>query len=488
MGGHGPLRHMNPNMERNLNAAAAAGGLLNYGIQGHEQAMNIRINQQMQQQAFKAQQQASAQQQMYLHQHAQEGHGHGHGQGPYRGQESSIHHPSQYFNQAPAMREADSQMMTRNFMAEQMMRASPQLGSQMGSIGSGLGQDYATGSQNRRNVGIIPMGSDLNLNPSISESYSAFSVRRSLSDSSHNLLGGSEGVGPRNLNTFGTALDGGQMRRYNDLSLGGALGLGSESGHERGNNVYDLSNGQDRPPERRFSEVFREHSEGTSRDSLGTPGFGHSLSLNNSSHSSRRPSVSMQLAAKSFSERDKVERDRSLGIESWSEPTFSLDRGDCMDDRLRDRDSRYGENDFNIEVNSELFTSAALGGSSNQMLGEESTSEFYDQRGQGLGRGYQQSLARDSYQSQGGQGLLGQGQNHSKTASSLFLQQRDDDLMYEQEYSIRDRQHQLQTLALQRQDDEEQHQRLILQNQQAGVQRLAFRPPQNIFDPKKWIQ
>ena len=197
----------------------------------------------------------------------------------------------------------------------------------------------------------------------------------------------------------------------------------------------------------------------------------------------------MQLAAKSFSERDKVERDRGLGIDSWSETnTFPLDRGDSMDDRLRDRDSRYNENDFNIEVNSELFTSAALGGSSNQMLGEENTSEFYDQRGQGIGRGYQQSLTRDPYQSQGGQGLLGQGQNHNKTTSSLFLQQREDDLMYEQEYSIRDRQHQLQTLALQRQDDEEQHQRLILQNQQAGVQRLAFRPPQNIFDPKKWIQ
>ena len=173
------------------------------------------------------------------------------------------------------------------------------------------------------------------------------------------------------------------MRRYNELGLGGALGLGSESGHERGNNVYDLSNGQDRPPERRFSEVFREHSESTSRDSLGTPGFGHSLSLNNSSHSSRRASASMQLAAKSFSERDKVERDRGLGIDSWSETnTFPLDRGDSMDDRLRDRDSRYNENDFNIEVNSELFTSAALGGSSNQMLGEENTSEFYDQRGQ----------------------------------------------------------------------------------------------------------
>lgn len=479
MGGHGPLRHMNPNMERNLNASAAAGGLLSYGMQGqgHEQGMNMRINQQMQQQAFKAQQQASVQQQMYLHQHAQEGHG----QGAYRGQEGSIHHPSQYFLPTPAMREADTQMMARNFMAEQMMRGTPQGSGQMGSIG----QDYSSINQNRRNGGLSPMGTELSLNSSLSESYGAFSVRRSLSDSSHNLLGAAEGHGLRNLNSFNSTIDGGQMRRYSELSLGGALGLGGELLHERGSNAYDMGNGQDRPQERRFSEVFREHSEGTSRDSLGTSGFGHSLSSNNSSHSSRRPSASMQLAAKSFSERDKVERDRNLGIETWNESTYPLDRGDSIDERLRDR---YSENDFSIEASSELFTAAALGGSSNQMLGDESPSEFYDQRGQGLGRTYQQSLGRDSYQNQGGQGLLGQGQSLSKASSSLFLQQRDDDLLYEQDYNIRDRQHQLQTLALQRQDDEEQHQRLILQNQQAGVQRLAFRPPQNIFDPKKWIQ
>ena len=486
MGNNGEARHMNSNMERRLNSSASP-GMLNYSMQGHANDQKMRVNLQMQHLTFKNQQQASAQQQMYFHQQQQQqqqqqhaldsvqGQGQGQGQGAYRGQgqEGSAHHQNQnqnqYFSSASPSRDPDSQLMARNFMAEQMMRASSQGG---GSIGGGLAQDYSQ-SQNRRN-GINSLGSDSGLNSV--DSYGAFGGRRSSADSSHNLLL-NDGLGLRSLNSFNSAIDGGQPRRYEDLSLGGVIGLNGngELVHERGGSVYDLgSNSQERPTERRFGESFRDHTEGSSRDAIMPPGFGHSLSLNGSANPTRRPSASMQLAAKSFSERDKMERDRGLGNEAWNEPTYSLDR-DIIEDRLRDR---YTDNDFNNEKNkSELFTSAALGGSSNQMLSDENSTEFFDPRGSGLGRGYQQSLSTDPYQNQ----------THGKNGSALFLQQRDDDLQYEKEFSLRDRQHQLQALQRQQEEDD-QHQRLILQNQLAGVQRLAFRAPQNnIFDPKKWI-
>ena len=218
-----------------------------------------------------------------------------------------------------------------------------------------------------------------------------------------------------------------------------------------------------------------------------------SQGLGNGNQSSRRASASMQQAAKSFSERDKMERDRSLGMEPWGDSVFSSDR-DAVDDRLRDRDrERYAEVDFGLDVGSELLTSSALGvGNSNgALLSEDSSGEYYDPRSQ---RGFQQSLrdpylrglegAQDHHTHHQGQGLSSQSQS---TGSSLFLQQRDDEILYEQEYSMRDRQqHQLQ-LQRQQQDDEEQQQRLILQNQQANAQRQGFRPASNVFDPKKWI-
>ena len=479
----GGMRHMNPNMERNLNASAAAGMQFGHGGNVNQRGgVSLRINQQMMQQASKAQQQ-SQQQQMFAHQQGE--------QQSYRGQESPGHHMSQYFAMAQP-READPQGMARQYALRNPQTFSPQLG----SIGAGLGQDF---SQSRRPV----MGSVSDLNSPASEPYGVFTGRRSASDG----MLGENVLGLRNPNTFGAG--DAQSRRYGETSPNtGGLGLGGEV-HERiGGVSYD--------PERRYNEgVFRDLGDNSVRDGLGSGGF-----------NTRRPSVSMQQAAKSFSERDKTERDRAMGLDTWGDPLYSLDI-DIIEDRLRDRD-RYAENDFSASSNSELFTSAALGGSSNQMLPDESSSEFYDSRAGlsgGLGRGYQQSLNRErdpylrgldsrfegehlgqGHQSlsgqSGGQGLgqglqgglngaLGQGGlgQTGLGAASLFLQQRDDDLLYEKEYALRDRQHQLQTIALQRHHDEDdQRQRLILQNQQIAVQRSGFRsPPQNVFDPKKWI-
>jgi hypothetical protein len=507
-GMEGNIRHMNPNMERNMNSGGAGMNLLNGygshgnmgGMQGHGQGQGMnRMNHQMQQQAYKSQQQALAlaQQQLFSHQQAQSGQFRGpdpsHGHSPQNGGQTG----NQYFF---PMRDGDQMVGPRSDQV--LIRGSAQVGANQSSGGLGgplLGQDFSQSQGRRTGVGgMNGMGIELNLNAPLSETYGAFGPRRGLGDSSHSALLGGEGLGlGRSLSTFNSVIDGGQARRYGELSLSGSVlgGLSSDNlTHDRSNSggggaSYDLNS--ERPLERRFSEPFRDHTDG-----LATSAFNPSLSLSGSAGGSappsRRLSASMHQAAKNFSERDKIERDRALGIEPWDNPLYSMDR-DAIDERLRERD-RYAESDFNLESTSELFASSALG-SNSQMLSDdrerererEAPVEYYDPRTQ---RAYQQSLGRDSYlrgldspqehhaHHQGGQPVAGAG-------PSLFLQQRDDEMLFEQEYSMRDRdrQHQLQR----QQEEDDQHQRLILQNQQAGTQRQSFRPTQNVFDPKKWI-
>lgn len=507
-GMEGNIRHMNPNMERNMNSGGAGMNLLNGygshgnmgGMQGHGQGQGMnRMNHQMQQQAYKSQQQALAlaQQQLFSHQQAQSGQFRGpdpsHGHSPQNGGQTG----NQYFF---PMRDGDQMVGPRSDQV--LIRGSAQVGVNQSGGGLGgalLGQDFSQSQGRRAGVGgMNGMGLELNLNAPLSETYGAFGPRRGLGDTSHSALLGSDGLGlGRSLSTFNSVIDGGQARRYGELSLSGSvLGVLSSDNlaHDRSNSggggtSYELNS--ERPLERRFSEPFRDHA-----DSLAAGAFNPSLSLSgsagNSAPPSRRLSASMHQAAKNFSERDKIERDRALGIEPWDNPLYSMDR-DAIDERLRERD-RYAENDFNLESTSELFASSALE-SNNQMLSDDRERErereppvkYYDPRTQ---RAYQQSLGRDSYlrglespqehhtHHQGGQPSAGAG-------PSLFLQQREDDMLFEQEYSMRDRdrQHQLQR----QQEEDDQHQRLILQNQQAGTQRQSFRPTQNVFDPKKWI-
>lgn len=512
-GMEGPVRHMNPNVERNINPGGSMGMLNSYGSHGNMNMMQIhqgqgqgmsRMTHQMQQQAFKIQQQALAQQQLFSHQQAQgsqyRGHDGGHNAQVGGGQSVT---PQYFF----PMRDGDQLIGSRGNMGDQMlMRGSQQMVVNQASSGlvSGLlGQDF---SQTRRAgvVGMAGMGLELNLNLPLSEPYGAFAARRGLGDSPHSGLMSGDGLGlGRSLSSFGSTIDAGQSRRYGELSLSNSvLGLNSEGlSHERnsivgvgsgGSSAYDLS-GQDRPLERRFSEPFRDHA-----DNLGTGTFSPplSLGLGSSGPQSRRVSASMQQAAKSFSERDKIERDRALGIEPWGEPLYSMER-DGIDERLRDRDrererERYGEGDFSTDVNSELFTTALAANS--HVHSEEGNPDYYDPRPQ---RAYQQSIGRDSYL----RGLDSPQDHHAQhqviqppgAGSSLFLQQKDDELLYDQEYSLRDRerdrhqQQQQQQIQRQQLDEDEQHQRLILQNQQAGAQRQSFRPTQNVFDPKKWI-
>lgn len=507
-GMEGNIRHMNPNMERNMNSGGAGmngygshgnmGGMQGHGQgQGQGQGMNW-MNHQMQQQAYKSQQQALAlaQQQLFSHQQAQSGQFRGpdpsHGHSPQNAGQTG----NQYFF---PMRDGDQMVGPRSDQV--LIRGPPQVGVNQSSGGLGgalLGQDFSQ-SQGRRPVvgGMNGMGLDLSLNAPLSETYGSFGPRRGLSETSHSALLGSDGLGlGRSLSTFNSVIDGGQARRYGELSLSGS-GLGGLSSdnltHDRSNSggggggaSYELSG--ERPIERRFSE--RDHTDG-----LAAGPFNPSLSLNSSTGSSapasRRLSASMHQAAKNFSERDKIERDRALGIEPWDNPLYTMDR-DAIDDRLRERD-RYAESDFNLESTSELFATSTLG-SNSQMLSddrererEREAPEYYDPRTQ---RAYQQSVGRDSYlrglespqehhtHHQGGQPSAGAG-------PSLFLQQREDEMLFEQEYSMRDRdrQHQLQR----QQEEDDQHQRLILQNQQAGTQRQSFRSTQNVFDPKKWI-
>lgn len=521
MEGGGPVRHMNPNMERNMNSSGVVGMNLlnaygphgNMGVQGHQgQGVNTRLNHQMQQQAFKTQQlalqqqqQQQQQQQLFAHQQQPQG-------GQYRGQD-----PLSLYAQGGGqsgnsphffpMRDGDQMLGPRGGMGDShLMRGGvTQAGINQpngGLVGGLIGQDFSQVQLRRSgSTGGIgnSMGGDLNMGSSLSEPYGAFGARRGLGDSPHSALQVGDGLGlGRSLSSFSSQVDaGGQSRRYGDLSLSGGLGLSSDNlAHDRNGSInvggtsFDLNSTQDRPLDRRFSEPFREHSEGLGSANVFNPAM--SQGLGNGNQSSRRASASMQQAAKSFSERDKMERDRSLGMEPWGDSVFS-DR-DAVDDRLRDRDrERYAEVDFGLDVGSELLTSSALGvgNSSGALLPEDSSGEYYDPRSQ---RGFQQSLrdpylrglegAQDHHTHHQGQGLSSQSQS---TGSSLFLQLRDDEMLYEQEYSMRDRQqHQLQ-LQRQQQDDEEQQQRLILQNQQANAQRQGFRPASNVFDPKKWI-
>lgn len=512
-GMEGNIRHMNPNMERNMNSGGAGMNSLNGygshgnmgGMQGHGQGQGqgqgmSRMNHQMQQQAYKSQQQALAlaQQQLFSHQQAQSGQFRGpdpsHGHSPQNGGQTG----NQYFF---PMREGDQMVGPRS--EQVIIRGPAQPGANQSSGGLGgplLGQDFSQ-SQGRRpgggggGGGMNGMGLELNLNTPLSETYGAFGIRRGLGETSHSTLLGGDGLGlGRSLSTFNSVIDGGQARRYGEISLSSSvLGLSSDNlSHDRSNinsggTSYDLNS--ERPLERRFSEPFRDHTDG-----LAAGAFNPSLSLSGgasgSAPPSRRLSASMHQAAKNFSERDKIERDRALGIEPWDNPLYAMDR-DVIDERLRDRD-RYAESEFSLETTSELFTSSALG-SNSQMLSDdrererEPPVEYYDPRNQ---RAYQQSLGRDSYlrgldSPQESHPLHQGGQLGAGVGPSLFLQQREDEMLFEQEYTMRDRdrQHQLQR----QQEEDDQHQRLILQNQQAGTQRQSFRPTQNVFDPKKWI-
>ena len=520
MEGGGQVRHMNPNMERNMNSSGGVGMNLsnaysshgNMGVLGHQgQGVNTRLNHQMQQQAFKTQQlalqqQQQQQQQLFSHQQPQGG--------QYRGQDPlSLYaqnggQPGNSPHFYP-MRDGDQMLGPRGGMGDpHLMRGVPQAGINQpigGLVGGLIGQDFSQ-VQLRRSSSAGGIGNsmvgDLNMSNSLSEPYGAFGARRGLSDGPHSALQVGDGLGlGRSLSSFNSQVDvGGQSRRYGDLSLSsGVLGLSSDNLlHDRNGNInvggvsFDLNSSQDRPSDRRFSEPFREHSEGLGATGAFNPAMSQGLGNGNQS---RRASASMQQAAKNFSERDKAERDRSLGMEPWGDSVFLLDR-DAVDDRLRDRDrdrERYAEVEFGLDVGSELLTSSALGvGNSNGPLpSEESTGEYYDSHSQ---RGFQQSLrdsylrgldsAQDHHAHHQGQGL---GNPSQSTGPSLFLQQRDDEMMYEQEYTMRDRQQYQLQLQRQQQDDEEQQQRLILQNQQANASRQGFRPASNVFDPKKWI-